>query len=428
MPKRRFSGLLQAGLAAMLLALAGCRDASWIVAWRESGLALVCASGVLLALRVWQRRSPLWPLTLALCVAASVLSGSWLMRHAWQKQQLFDAPPALAQALGRHFIIGYTDESELRELIRRGLIGGVFVTRRNLQGHDAESLQRMIAGWQTLSRQHGFARLLIATDHEGGIVARMSPPLPSQPALGTLLSGSDAPARIAMDYGRQQGEGLARLGITLNLAPVVDLDHGVRNPDDRYSKISSRALASSPALVGTAAAAYCAGLAQRHVQCTFKHFPGLGPVYEDTHADGARITTPLATLLQHDLQPFRQLMRNGHSVTMLAHARLAAVDDSYPASSSPAVVQTLIRQQWGYNGVLMTDDLSMGAARDQAGGLDAAVRRALNAGVDILLVSWDPALYYPLMTALLADHGAGRLDPVALARSDARLRGDAAVQ
>ncbi|MBE9607873.1 glycoside hydrolase family 3 N-terminal domain-containing protein [Chitinilyticum piscinae] len=328
--------------------------------------------------------------------------------------------PDHAQAIGSHLIAGYTDEAELRELIARGLIGGVFITRRNVEGMDAADIRTLIASWQALRREHGLPPLVIATDQEGGLVSRLSPPLDFQPALGKVLLGSQDIAKAAEQYGTQQGRGLAQLGITLNFAPVIDLDHGIRNPDDRYSKISQRALASTPAAVTTAAAAYCHGLRQQGVQCTYKHFPGLGRVFEDTHADSASITTPLPELQTSDLQPFRTLMQ-ADSVTMLAHARLAALDAELPASSSPAVIGKLIRQDWAYQGLLITDDLSMAGAREQPGGIEAGSVRALNAGVDWLLVAWDPALVYPVLDALLVAQANGTLDQGALARSRQRL-------
>ncbi|WP_043648565.1 glycoside hydrolase family 3 N-terminal domain-containing protein [Chitinilyticum litopenaei] len=406
--------------ACALLLLASQWDLPGLVGWRGHALpATLLAAGLLTVLPLW-RRWPLRGLISPIALVALILSGSWLAQHSWSRHQVMRAPAETARQLGQHVIAGYTDEAELRELIARGLIGGVFITRRNIDGMDAGQIRTLIAGWQALRREHGLPPLVIATDQEGGLVSRLSPPLDFQPALGKVLADSQDAEKAAEQYGAQQGRGLAQLGITLNFAPVVDLDHGIRNPDDRYSKISQRALASTPAAVSSAAAAYCRGLRQQGVQCTLKHFPGLGRVFEDTHADSASITTPLAELERSDLHAFRTLMDKG-AVTMLAHARLTALDATLPASSSPAVIG-MLRRDWGYQGLLITDDLSMAGAREAPGGIEAGAVSALNSGVDWLLVAWDPALVYPVLAALLDAQEAGSLDAVQLHNSGQRLQ------
>lgn len=218
-----------------------------------------------------------------------------------------------------------------------------------------------------------------------------------------------------------QGQGLAALGIQLNFSPVIDLDWGISNPDDRYSRIGLRALGAQPDEVTRRARGYCAGLRRFGVDCTLKHLPGLGRVYEDTHAQSARIIAPLAELQQTDLKPFRQLMGEGVGTVMLSHATATAIDPDHPASSSPTLIGDLVRGQWRYQGLLITDDLSMSAAREQAGGLEDAAVRSLNIGADWLLIAWDPALYYPVMARLLEAAQQGELSQGSLAASRQRI-------
>ena len=109
--------------------------------------------------------------------------------------------------------------------------------------------------------------------------------------------------------------------------------------------------------------------------------------------------------------------------TMLGHARLAAVDAERPASSSAPVVSGLVRGQWKYDGILVTDDFSMAAAYEAPGGLAVASVEALNAGVDLILTSYDPDQYFPMLYALLRAEAAGKLKKAALAQSDGRLAG-----
>jgi beta-N-acetylhexosaminidase len=202
---------------------------------------------------------------------------------------------------------------------------------------------------------------------------------------------------------------------------VVDLDHGVINPADRYTRIGERAIAADPRVVTAVAGAYCTALQEAGVHCTLKHFPGLGRVYEDTHMEDASLTASAATLAETDWVPFRTLMHHAGAFTMLGHARLAAVDRDRPASFSRPVVSGLLRGQWQHEGVLVTDDFSMEAAYGADGGIAGASVAALNAGVDLILVSYDPDQFYPSMYAVLQADADGRLQRELLERSDRRL-------
>ena len=161
---------------------------------------------------------------------------------------------------------------------------------------------------------------------------------------------------------------------------------------------------------------------QTGVHCTLKHFPGLGRVYEDTHRVTAELAVPSRELEQSDWLPFRQVMAQGAAFTMLSHARLTAIDRDRPASFSAAVVKGLLRESWKHDGILVTDDFSMGAVTLSHEGAAGGAIAALNAGVDLLLVSYDPDQYFPMMYALLAAARDGRLRTDMLEASTARLR------
>jgi beta-N-acetylhexosaminidase len=124
--------------------------------------------------------------------------------------------------------------------------------------------------------------------------------------------------------------------------------------------------------------------------------------------------------------PFKKLMRQTSMFAMLAHVRLAAIDSERPASMSEPVVAGLLRRDWGYEGILVTDDFSMGAAYRSDGGLAAGSVSALNAGVDLILISYDTDQYFPVMHALLRAQADGSLTRAALERSHRRLTGVAA--
>lgn len=276
---------------------------------------------------------------------------------------------------------------------------------------------------QNIRTTQGLPPLWIATDQEGGIVSRMSPPLTRRPSLATViegLSGESERTAAVRRYGEAQGRELAELGINLNFAPVIDLNRRVVNPQDKYTRIYQRAISHDPAIVTEVARHYCDGLRSNGVDCTLKHFPGLGRVFEDTHIGAATLTAGRPELAATDWVPFRDLMQS-EPITMLSHVRLAAIDATHPVSFSQAVIAGLLRDEWRYDGLLITDDFSMGAIYASRDGLAGASVAALNAGVDLLLIAYDPDQYFPAMAALMRAEVRGQLRADVVASSDHRL-------
>jgi beta-N-acetylhexosaminidase len=362
-------------------------------------------------------------LALAL-VAAAITSWSEVV-FQYQRRVVLAADPAALERLGRHVLIGYRDRAGLDELIARRAIAGVFLSARNVEGKAPEEIRREIDALQDTRRSQGLPPLLIATDQEGGAVSRLSPPLTRMPPIGEIVAlHTDHAERLlaVRQYAARQGRELAALGVNLNFAPVVDLNHGVVNPDDRLSRISTRAISKDPAVVTEVAELYCATLKMTGVHCTLKHFPGLGRVFEDTHLVTAALDASAQELEASDWLPFRQLMADDAAFTMLGHARLMRIDPQRPASFSKAVVSGLLRDTWKHDGVLITDDFAMGAVTLSDEGAAGGAVAALDAGVDLILISYDPDQYYPIMHALLAAAREGRLSGEMLASSDKRLR------
>ena len=340
------------------------------------------------------------------------------MRSA--RDRVLATPAAKLAPIGRHVIVGYRDPTELTRLIALGAVGGVFVTARNAQALSVDELAAEIAGFQATARTYGHPPLIIATDQEGGMIARLSPPLSRPPSLAVLLREMpDGPLAIR-DAADAAGRDLVRVGVTLNFAPVVDLDFGIRNPDDRHSRIGERAISSDPAVVIMAARAYCEGLALHHVICTLKHFPGLGRVSADTHVGSASLATARVELERMDWRPFREVFATTSAAVMVGHVAADALDRSRPASTSRAVIDVL-RKDWNFSGLIVTDDLTMAATMNSQSGVGGAAVAAISAGVDLLLVSWDVDQVYSVLDALLRSHAAGQLDGATLAASAQRL-------
>jgi beta-N-acetylhexosaminidase len=362
--------------------------------------------------------------SLALCVLCLVSVPLLEAQFWWKRHEVLRADPALLERLGRHIVVGYRDLDELNALIGRRAIAGVFLTTRNVRGRDAAAIRQEIADLQGARRRQGLPNLLVTTDQEGGVVSRLSPPLERMPPLSEIVARHPAGAgrRAAVrDYATAQARDLADLGINVNLAPVVDLDHGIVNPGDRLTRISTRAISADPQIVADVAEDYCAQLSEHRVRCTLKHFPGLGRVVADTHLKSADLALPPGELAATDWLPFRSLMRRQDIIVMLGHARLTAVDAARPVSFSQPVVRGLLRTDWGYDGLLMTDDFSMGAVTYSPEGIGGGSVEALNAGVDLILVSYDPDQFYLVMYALISASRAGVLRDDTLGQSDQRL-------
>jgi beta-N-acetylhexosaminidase len=322
-------------------------------------------------------------------------------------------------------LVGYRSPATLWALIERRAVAGIFLSAGNVASKAPDVIRQEIDALQEIRRRQGVAPLWIATDQEGGAVSRLSPPLARMPPMAEIVALHRDPAERLLavrQYAARQGRDLAALGVNLNFAPVVDLNHGVQNPDDRLSRIATRAISADPAVVTEVAGLYCATLKLTGVHCTLKHFPGLGRVYEDTHKVTAELAARPSELEASDWLPFRQLMADDAAFTMLGHARLTAIDRDRPASFSHAVVKGLLREQWKHDGILLTDDFSMGAVTLSREGAAQGAIAALNAGIDLILISYDPDQYFPVMHALLAADRAGILRADALEASAARLR------
>lgn len=341
------------------------------------------------------------------------------------KQAVLNQDNNRLEQLGQQFIVGYRDLSEIKNLVSKKAIGGVFITRRNIKNKTQEEIQQEIKTLQDIRHSQGLPPLWIATDQEGGIVSRLSPPLTQLPQLSKIIDGKkkiEENQDVVVNYARTQGRELSELGINLNFAPVVDLNKGIITPDDRFSKIYQRAISTNNEVVAKVALWYCRTLESYRVNCTIKHFPGLGRVNVDTHVAHAKLSTPIDELSSDDWVPFRQVMSNSQAFTMLGHAILTAVDAKHPVSFSKPVVTGIIRKAWNHEGILITDDFSMQAVFGSEDGVKKATVKALNAGVDLILIAFDKDLYYEAMSALLEADKTGSLDKEVIETSRERLK------
>ncbi|CAL77710.1 putative Beta-hexosaminidase [Bradyrhizobium sp. ORS 278] len=368
----------------------------------------------------WRHGLPGKMLVLAWCIPLIALTSTQFM-FAWRKYETFRTAPDVAQLLGRHFMVGYTSLEDAAALARQGLIVGVYVTHHNVRGRTAAQLQADIARLQAERISAGLPPLLVSADQEGGSVAHLSPAVPNMPGLATL---ADLPSarrmQEAFEMGKSQGRSLAAAGITLNLAPVVDLrPRWTHNRFDFHTLINRRAISSDPAVVADIALGYVRGLEASGVRAAVKHFPGLGRVAADTHHFSAELDTSAEILEQSDWLAFRGVLDKSDAAMMVGHVVVDAIDRERPASHSKAVLDGLIRGRWNYQGIIITDDLVMGAIYGR--NLCEAVVESLSGGADILLVAYDGTQIHRVLACAKRALVDGRIDLEALRRSDERL-------
>jgi beta-N-acetylhexosaminidase len=220
--------------------------------------------------------------------------------------------------------------------------------------------------------------LLVAIDHEGGVLTRLKeaygfPPTESHQALGEL-DDLDATRAQATAMART----LAELGINLNLAPVVDLNV---NPDNPIIAKYERSFSADPETVTRHAQAFIEAHHAQGVNCTLKHFPGHGSSTGDTHEGWVDVTD---TWSRAELEPYAAIIGAGLAdAVMTAHVFNASLDADHPATLSYPTITTILREELGYDGVVISDDMQMGAIADHY-GFETAVQMAIEAGVDIL--------------------------------------------
>lgn len=221
--------------------------------------------------------------------------------------------------------------------------------------------------------------LAVTIDQEGGLVERVGPPATQLP--GNMALGATFDAGLARAQGEVLGSELGAMGVNVDFAPVVDVNS---NPDNPV--IGVRSMGSDPEMVSALGAAQVEGI-QEYIGATVKHFPGHGDTETDSHYGLPVVTYDRATLDEH-LEPFRAAIAAGVDMIMTAHIIVEAIDPDLPGTLSPAVLTGLLREELGFDGIITTDALDMGAMTDNWSQAEMSVM-AIQAGSDILLNSPD---------------------------------------
>ena len=278
--------------------------------------------------------------------------------------------------LGQLFMVGIPHpalDSDTRKLLQDLRPGGVILFRRNYT--DPEALASLCANLHSLFPD---AAPLIALDHEGGRVHRLKPPFTHFPPAASV--GRIDSAVLAQQVGCAMGRELRSVGIDIDFAPVLDV---LTNPSN--TAIGDRAFAADPQSVSLLGCALARGLREGGVIPCGKHFPGHGATLMDSHKDLPRDERGEEDLIGLDLVPFQRAIHEQIEMIMTAHILYPALDPDLPATLSPAIIDGLLRRRLGFQGVVVTDDLEMGAIVRHSTIEQAAVN-ALLAGADLLLI------------------------------------------
>lgn len=319
--------------------------------------------------------------------------------------------------IGQLFLIGvpgYEVNDDFRAHFKRCPSGGFILFGRNIR--DQAQVAGLTAALSALAAEAADGNPpIIAVDQEGGSLSPLRGLVTSLPGNMGLAAAGDP--RIAGQAGYLTGRELRALGINTNLAPVLDLAGEPLNP-----AIGTRSFGQDPQRVAAYGTAYAEGLLKAGALFAAKHFPGHGCVVEDSHLALPVCRASRQELLAVQAAPFRAVAGLPRAAIMAAHVRYDAVDPERPASLSRPVVTGVLREEFGFDGVVLTDCLEMGGLRQVAAVPEAAVM-AIVAGCDLVLISHTPALQEAAFAAVREAVRAGRISLDRLEQSAERIRG-----
>lgn len=304
----------------------------------------------------------------------------------------------LREAVGQMFVVsvgGTEPDYYVEKMIRERNVGGVLLFAHNME--DEAQTRAFVESLQELSlATEPAVPMFVAVDQEGGEIGS-APWVTPQPAAAEIgARGDPAEARAV---ARQIGAELLRAGVNTDFAPVVDTGYG--------AAIGSRSYGEDPALVARMGSAAVEGFEESGVVSSAKHFPNHGPATTDSHEGLPVVDHDPETMRSQDLPPFRAAAEAGVPMVMMGHLVYPAVDPDRPASLSPAAYR-LLREEVGFEGVAVTDDLAMAGASGERPVAEAAVA-AVGAGADLLIVSSVPQEQADAYDAVVAAVEDGRI-------------------
>ena len=282
--------------------------------------------------------------------------------------------------LGQLFVIGLPGmdlDASTKRLIAEFRINNFIYFKRNVSSR--EQLRQLSEDLRRACTTAGLSPPLIAIDQEGGSVTRLPPPFTQFPDARVFAESQD-PEKELKTYARVCSQELKEVGVNYNLAPVLD----VCEAGKKYF-MEKRSLGEDPQTVGKLGSIIVRELQANSIAACGKHFPGLGEAVVDPHFQLPYVAKKESAILAQDILPFQQAIAAGVASIMTSHTIYKHLDPQNPATLSPKILTGLLRNRMGYQGVIITDDLEMGAI-EKEGDLGSAALQAFTAGADLLLI------------------------------------------
>lgn len=293
---------------------------------------------------------------------------------------------------------GYEVNDHVRSLIRDYRIGGFI-----LYGNNVRSTSQLLAliNWLKITNSLNKVPIFVSVDEEGGRVSRMPAEFVNIPSSGAIGKVNDS--ALSYRVGSVIAEMIRSFGFNMDFAPVLDINSNPNNP-----VIGDRAFGSTAGIVSRLGVQTMLGIRDGGVIPVVKHFPGHGDTSVDSHTALPVVNYGLNRLESFEFVPFQAAINNGADAVMVAHILLTQIDPANPSSMSRTVITDILRNRLGFQGVVITDDMTMGAITKNYDLTDAAVR-SVNAGSDIILLSGGYNNEVRVLNALKNAAAAGRI-------------------
>lgn len=285
---------------------------------------------------------------------------------------------SLSEKIGQMIIVGadgYEIDDHAKQMIEKYHVSGFVLFKQNIKSADQMlGLLHSLKSANTVNK----VPLFLSVDEEGGRVSRMPAELVKIPGSGAI--GKINNSNFSFDIGSVIAEEIKMFGYNMDFGPVLDINSNPKNP-----VIGDRSFSSSPGIVSKLGVQTMKGIRSKNVIPVVKHFPGHGDTSVDSHIGLPRVYNDMKRLQSFELIPFAEAIKNGADAVMVAHILLPKIDSAYPASFSKTLITGVLRQSMKFQGVVITDDMTMGAIIKNYNMADAAVK-SVNAGSDIVLV------------------------------------------
>lgn len=304
------------------------------------------------------------------------------------EEQIYDM--TLSEKIGQMVIVGLEGEEKdfnSIEMIERYKVGGFIFFDRNIK--DSNQLLKLIN--ELKETNEGNIPLFFSVDEEGGSVSRMPDEFSKFPTNKTI--GEVNNREFSCEIGKTIGKELKAFGINMNFAPVLDINSNPQNP-----VIGDRSFGSYENIVSSLGVETMKGI-QSEIISVVKHFPGHGDTSVDSHVGLPVVNYDIERLKNFELVPFTKAIEEGADIIMVAHILLPKIDEKNPATMSKSVITDLLRNEMEFDGVVITDDMTMGAITENYDIQDAAVK-SVGAGADIILICHDNKKQVKVIEAL----------------------------